>query len=185
MNHNETSPVYLGAHHVWGTPITIADDDRRRHLYIIGRPGAGKSRLMENLFLQDVYAGRGAAFIDPHGTSAARVLDYIPSYRHRDVVYFRPADLERPIGLNILQNVHPDHVQLVAQGIVGAFKSVWRDSWGPGWSAFSTMRLPRCWNNEPRRSWESFACLWMSVPQADCPPYHRSGDTGLLGSRVP
>jgi hypothetical protein len=131
MNHNETPPVYLGTHHVWGTPITIADDDRRRHLYIIGRPGAGKSRLMENLFLQDVYAGGGAGFIDPHGTSAARLLDHIPSYRHRDVVYFRPADLERPIGLNILQNVEPDHVQLMAQGIVGAFKSVWRDSWGP------------------------------------------------------
>jgi hypothetical protein len=83
-------------------------------LYIIGRPGAGKSRLMENLFLQDVYAGNGAGFIDPHGTSAERVLDHIPSYRHRDVVYFRPADLGRPIGMNILQNVHPDHVHLVA-----------------------------------------------------------------------
>src|SRR5205823_10693621 len=46
-------------------------------------------------------------------------------------VYFRPADFEQPIGLNILQNVHPDHVQLVAQGVVSAFKSVWRDSWGP------------------------------------------------------
>ena len=131
MNHNESHPVYFGAHHVWGTPIAITDEDRRRHVYIIGRPGAGKSRLMENLFLQDVFAGGGAAFIDPHGTSAERVLDLIPSYRTRDVVYFRPADLEQPIGMNILQNVHPDHVQLVAQGIVGAFKSVWRDSWGP------------------------------------------------------
>jgi hypothetical protein len=131
MNHNETPPVYVGAHHVWGTPIAITDDDRRRHVYIIGRPGAGKSRLMENLFLQDVYAGGGAGFIDPHGTSAERILDHIPSYRHRDVVYFHPADLDRPIGMNILQNVEPDQVQLVAQGIVGAFKSVWRDSWGP------------------------------------------------------
>jgi hypothetical protein len=89
---------------------------------------------MENLFLQDVFAGRGAGFIDPHGTSAERVLDYIPSYRHRDVVYFHPADVERPIGLNILKNVDvndPMAIDLVAQGIVGVFKSVWRDSWGP------------------------------------------------------
>jgi hypothetical protein len=128
---DESRPVYFGAHHVWGTPISITDEDRRRHLYIIGRPGAGKSRLMENIFLQDVYAGRGAAFIDPHGTSAERILDHIPSYRTRDVVYFHPADFEQPIGFNILQNVHPDHVQLVAQGVVGAFKSVWSNSWGP------------------------------------------------------
>jgi hypothetical protein len=127
---NKTQPVYFGADYIWGKPISITDEDRRRHLYIIGRSGAGKSRLMENLFLQDVYAGRGAAFIDPHGTSAKRVLDHIPSFRHRDVVYFRPADFERPIGINVLQNVPSDDVQLVAQGIVGTFKSVWRDSWG-------------------------------------------------------
>jgi hypothetical protein len=128
---DDIQPVYFGTHLVHDTPVPITDEDRRRHLYIIGRPGAGKSRLMENLFLQDIYAGRGTAFIDPHGTSAERVLDHIPSYRTRDVVYFRPADFEQPIGLNILENVHPDHVQLVAQGVVGAFKSVWSDSWGP------------------------------------------------------
>jgi hypothetical protein len=131
MNHNDSHSVYVGTDYVWGRPISITDEDRRRHLYIIGRSGTGKSRLMENLFLQDVHAGRGAAFIDPHGTSAKHVLDHIPSFRHRDVVYFRPADLERPMGINILQHVHPDDVQLVAQGIVGTFKSVWRDSWGP------------------------------------------------------
>jgi hypothetical protein len=130
---DENQPVYFGTHHVWDEPLpfSITDEDRRRHLYVIGRPGAGKSRLKENLFLQDVYTGRGAGFIDPHGTSAERILDHIPSYRTRDVVYFRPADFEQPIGMNILQDVHADQVQLVAQGIVGAFKSVWRDSWGP------------------------------------------------------
>jgi hypothetical protein len=98
---DESQLVYFGERDVWGppgVPIAITNEDRRRHLYIIGRPGAGKSRLMENLFLQDVYAGRGAAFIDPHGTSAERILDHIPSARTRDVVYFRPADLERSIG---------------------------------------------------------------------------------------
>jgi hypothetical protein len=131
---DESQLIYFGDHEVWGppgVPIAITNEDRRRHLYIIGRPGAGKSRLMENLFLQDVYAGRGAAFIDPHGTSAKRILDHIPSYRTRDVVYFRPADIERPLGINIFKDVDPDHVHLVAQGFVGAFKSLWRDSWGP------------------------------------------------------
>jgi Type IV secretion-system coupling protein DNA-binding domain len=134
MNHDDFHSVYVGFDYVWGTPISITDEDRRRHVYIIGLPGAGKSRLMENLFLQDVYAGRGAAFLDPHGTSAERVLDHIPSYRHRDVVYFHPADVERPIGLNIFKGVDKtDHkaIDRWAQGIVGTFKSVWRDSWGP------------------------------------------------------
>jgi hypothetical protein len=130
---DENNPVYFGTHHVWESdiPVSITDEDRRRHLYIIGSPGTGKSRLMENLFLQDVSAGRGGAFIDPHGTSAERIVDHIPSFRTRDVVYFRPADIALPIGFNILQNVPPDHVDLVTQGIVGAFKSVWSDSWGP------------------------------------------------------
>jgi hypothetical protein len=131
---DESHLVYFGERDMWGppaVPIAITNEDRRRHLSIIGKPGAGKSRLMENLFLQDVYAGIGAGFIDPHGTSAERILDHIPSYRTRDVVYFRPADLGWPIGINILQYVHTDHVHLVAQGIVGALKSVWNDSWGP------------------------------------------------------
>jgi hypothetical protein len=130
---DKTQPVYFGTHHVWDEPLpfSITNEDRRRHLYIIGRPGAGKSRLKENIFLQDVYAGRVAGFIDPHGTSAERILDHIPSYRTRDVVYFRPADFELPIGMNILQDVHPDQVPFVAQGIVGAFKRLWSDSWGP------------------------------------------------------
>ncbi len=131
MNEGESHPIYLGTNHVWGTPIPITEDDHCRHLYIIGLTGAGKSRLMENLFLQDVYAGRGAAIIDPHGTSARRVLDHIPTSRTRDVVYFNPADLERPIGINILENVHPDHAHLVAQEIVSAMRSLWSDSWGP------------------------------------------------------
>jgi hypothetical protein len=130
---DESQPVYFGTHQPWDEPLpfSITNEDRRRHLSIIGKPGAGKSRLMENLFLQDVYAGRGAGFIDPHGTSAERILDHIPSYRTRDVVYFRPADLELPLGFNIFDTVDLDHVHLVAQGIVGAFKSMFSDSWGP------------------------------------------------------
>jgi hypothetical protein len=123
--------VYFGTDLVWGTPISIADEDRRRSLYIIGKPGTGKSRLMENLFLQDVYNGLGAGFLDPHGTSAEYLVEHIPSYRTRDVVYFRPADVGWPQGINILEDVPRDKVHLVAQGIVGAFKSLWRDSWGP------------------------------------------------------
>jgi ABC-type ATPase involved in cell division len=89
MNDN-IQPVYFGAHQVWDTPISITDEDRRRHLYIIGRPGAGKSRLMENLFLQDIYAGRGAAFIDPHGTGTAQIRAILHAkrqpYRQSDCV---------------------------------------------------------------------------------------------------
>jgi hypothetical protein len=123
--------TYFGADFLWDRPTAITDTDRRQHMYLIGRTGTGKSTLIENLILQDIYRGLGIAFVDPHGTSAERLLDRIPSFRTRDVVYFRPADLERPLGINLLEEVHPDQAHFVAQGVVGAFKSIWSDSWGP------------------------------------------------------
>lgn len=81
--------------------------------------------------LQDIYSGRGFAFFDPHGDNARSLLRLIPPHRTRDVVYFSPADFERPIGVNILENVHPNDVHFVARGVFSAFKHIWRDSWGP------------------------------------------------------
>lgn len=83
--------------------IRLGDTDRRRHVYIIGQTGTGKSGLLENLALQDMLEGKGFAFVDPHGDSAERLLGMVPKERVEDVIYFSPGDMERPIGLNLFE----------------------------------------------------------------------------------
>jgi hypothetical protein len=83
------------------------------------------------LIIQHIQAGDGVGLIDPHGDLAEELLNHIPPKRADHLVYFNPGDLEFPIGLNVLANVPPDDRHLVASGIVGAFKGIWRESWGP------------------------------------------------------
>lgn len=106
-------------------------DDRRRHVYIIGKTGMGKSVLLENMVSFDVRAGHGLAVTDPHGDLVEKILDVIPSHRVNDVVYFNPADVDYPIAFNPLESVDPKYRHLVASGLVGVFKKIWADSWGP------------------------------------------------------
>lgn len=83
--------------------IRLSTNDRRRHTYMIGQTGTGKSGLLENLAYQDMMDGRGFAFIDPHGDSAERLLGMVPKDRVEDVIYFSPGDMENPIGLNLFE----------------------------------------------------------------------------------
>ena len=83
-------------------PIYITDDDRRRHIYVIGQTGTGKSTLLGNLIREDILAGKGVAIIDPHGDLVENALGFVPRERVDDVVYFNPGDLDRPLGLNML-----------------------------------------------------------------------------------
>lgn len=83
--------------------VRIMEDDRRRHLYVIGQTGTGKSVFLENLIIQDVQEGKGVCVIDPHGDLVARVLEFVPRHRLQDVIYFDPGDTERPIGVNMLE----------------------------------------------------------------------------------
>ncbi len=112
-------------------PFGIKTDDRRRHMYVIGKTGMGKSTLLENMIIQDIRAGRGLAVVDPHGDLVEKVVKYIPSYRVNDVVYFNPADVEFPIAFNILEAINPTYRHLVASGLIAVFKKIWVDSWGP------------------------------------------------------
>ncbi|MFA5185598.1 MAG: type IV secretion system DNA-binding domain-containing protein [Patescibacteria group bacterium] len=107
----------------------IKTDDRRRHTYIIGKTGMGKTTLMENMFLSDVLAGHGACYVDPHGDTAEKLLDFIPSYRINDIVYFNPADMDFPVGFNILETIDDSQKHLVAAGLMGVFKKIWPDVW--------------------------------------------------------
>jgi len=104
-------------------------DDRRKHMYIIGKTGMGKTTLLENLIIGDIIAGKGLCFIDPHGDSAEKILDYIPTHRINDVVYFNPADNEFPVAFNILEAVDEDKKHLVASGMMAVFKKIWPDVW--------------------------------------------------------
>jgi DNA-directed RNA polymerase subunit RPC12/RpoP len=107
----------------------IKTDDRRRHVYIIGKTGMGKTTLLENMILADIYAGHGCCYIDPHGDTAERLIDYIPSWRINDVIYFNPADVDHPIGFNVLEAVDERHKHLVASGMMGVFKKIWENLW--------------------------------------------------------
>ncbi|MEK7555474.1 MAG: type IV secretory system conjugative DNA transfer family protein [Patescibacteria group bacterium] len=84
-------------------PIYITDDDRRRHIYIIGQTGTGKSTLITNMAVSDINQGKGVAVIDPHGDLIEKILARIPKERLDDVIYFDPSDMQRPLGLNMLE----------------------------------------------------------------------------------
>ncbi len=85
------------------TEIRLSDEDRRRHLYIIGQTGTGKSVFLENMIIQDVQAGKGVCVIDPHGDMVEKILGFVPRHRAQDVIYFNPGDVQRPMGLNMLE----------------------------------------------------------------------------------
>lgn len=125
--------IVLGVREEWGNeiPFALTPRDRRHHLYAIGKSGTGKTTLLRNLILQDIAAGHGVGVIDPHGDLATELLDYIPQNRIEDVVYFNPADMEFPVGFNLLGQTPPDSRHLVASGIVNVFKSAFSSSWGP------------------------------------------------------
>lgn len=107
----------------------IKIDDRRRHMYVIGKTGMGKTTMLENMVLNDIYAGHGVGLVDPHGDFAEKIIDFIPANRINDVVYFNPADMDYPIGFNILETVRQEHKHLVASGLMGVFKKIWVDMW--------------------------------------------------------
>ncbi len=109
----------------------IKVDDRRKHMYLIGKTGMGKSTLQENMIVDDIRAGNGVAVVDPHGDLAEKVIKYIPSNRINDVIYFNPADINYPIAFNVVEHVESHLRHLVASGLLGVFQKLWADSWGP------------------------------------------------------
>ncbi|MFH1780706.1 MAG: CxxC-x17-CxxC domain-containing protein [Candidatus Nealsonbacteria bacterium] len=107
----------------------IKVDDRRRHVYTVGKTGMGKTAMLENMAIQDIQNGNGIGFVDPHGDAAERILYFVPSSRINDVVYINPADLNFPIAFNIMEQVDIEHRNLVAGGLMGVFKKIWPDVW--------------------------------------------------------
>jgi hypothetical protein len=110
-------------------PFGIKRRDRARHMYVIGKTGMGKSTLLENMAIQDIRNGEGMAFIDPHGSTADRIMEYVPEHRIKDVLYFAPFDMEHPIAFNVMEDVGYDKRHLVVSGLMSAFKKLWVDAW--------------------------------------------------------
>jgi len=109
----------------------IKKDDRRRHMYLIGKTGMGKSTILENMIIEDIRAGHGIAVVDPHGDLAEKVIEFIPDNRVNDVIYFNPADMDYPIAFNVVEHVESHLRHLVASGLLGVFQKLWAESWGP------------------------------------------------------
>lgn len=107
----------------------LTAEDRRRHLYVVGRTGVGKTTLLENLIRSDIAAGRGVCLIDPHGDLAETIIASIPSKRTNDVIVFDPADPLQAIAFNPL-SCRPGWEDRVTSGVVTSFKKIY-DSWGP------------------------------------------------------
>ncbi|MEK7192124.1 MAG: type IV secretion system DNA-binding domain-containing protein [Patescibacteria group bacterium] len=111
------------------TKFGIKVDDRRRHMYVIGKTGMGKTTLLENMVISDITNGHGVGVVDPHGDFAEKILDFIPKSRIKDTVYFSPSDIEFPIAFNPLEQVNNEFRHLVASGLMGVFKKIWPDVW--------------------------------------------------------
>jgi len=116
-----TSGLYLGKSTYRGIsrPIHMDLDDRRRHVYIIGKTGVGKSVLLKDMILQDIKEGKGVAAIDPHGDLVEGILPMIPPERAEDVIYFDPSDTDRPMGLNMLEAKTEEQKHYIVSSIIG------------------------------------------------------------------
>ena len=110
-------------------PFGIKRIDRARHMYVIGKTGMGKSTMLENMAIQDIRNGEGIAFVDPHGSTAEKLLEYVPEHRIDDVLYFAPFDMEYPVAFNVMEDVGFDKRHLVVSGLMSAFKKIWEDAW--------------------------------------------------------
>ena len=112
-----------------GKVFGIKCEDRRFHMYVVGQTGMGKTSLLTNMILNDIYGGEGVCFIDPHGDAVEGLLDYIPASRVDDVNYFNPADTEYPIPLNILDNVPQEKRHLLVSSVISIFRKLFNDHW--------------------------------------------------------
>ena len=162
--------IRLGLRQGWGgvePPFHISEEALRRHVYVVGKTGTGKTSLLKSIFLQLAEEDRGAALIDPHGDMVEEILDLLPARLAQKIIYFNPADLSFPIAWNILSHVELDERPRTASGIVSAFKNVWGESWGPRleYILYNTIRalldaehttilgLPKMLTNETYRRW--------------------------------
>ena len=115
--------------------------DRRRHLYIIGKSGVGKSKMLELLIRQDIAYGHGVCLIDPHGDLIDDILDFIPKTRIQDVILINPSDTAYPVSFNPLKNIDPELKHQITQGLIEVLKKQFGANWTPRLEMFSDLPL--------------------------------------------
>ena len=115
-----TEGLYLGVSSYRGVTrkVYISEDDRRRHMYIVGKTGTGKSELLKDMIMQDIHSGKGVCFMDPHGDAVKEIMEMIPPERADDVIYFNPGDTERPMGMNLLEAKTEDQKHFAATAVI-------------------------------------------------------------------
>ena len=129
LANNDITPIGVYNFRNQRKKFGIKIDDRRRHVYVIGKTGGGKTTLLENMVISDIQGGKGIGVIDPHGEFAEKMLDFVPEERLDDVIYFDPSDMENPIAFNPMEQVGTEFRHLVASGLMGVFKKIWADAW--------------------------------------------------------
>ena len=137
----EGSLLGINSYRGVATEIFLSPEDRLRHLYIIGQTGTGKTGLMKSMIIQDIQNGAGCCFIDPHGSDILDILAAIPPERYQDVIYFDPADLSRPLGLNFLEYEmsRPEQKTFIVNELLMIFKRLYGDvpeSMGPAFEQY-------------------------------------------------
>ena len=135
--------ILLGLNEYRGqvTEARLSDEDRLRHLYVIGQTGTGKTGFLKTQIQQDIKSGKGVCFIDPHGNDILDVLASIPPERYEDVIYFDPANIDRPFGLNLLEYdaSHPEQKTFIVNEILAIFRRLYGDvpeSMGPAFEQY-------------------------------------------------
>lgn len=154
-------------------PVYMTDDDRRRHLYIIGQTGTGKSTLLGNMMVQDIQAGKGLAVIDPHGDLVENALGFVPKERLDDVIYFNPGDLSRPMGVNMLDYDFnkPEEKTFIVNEMINIFDKLYdlKATGGPMFEQYMRNALLLLMEDMPNE-----AATLVEVPRIFSDPAYRS-----------
>jgi hypothetical protein len=140
---SEMKNILLGynSHQGVETDIYMKAIDRMRHMYVIGKSGVGKTNILKNMIIQDIKNGDGCCFIDPHGSDIEDILSQIPPERHEDVIYFDPTNINRPMGMNMLEYdpAFPEQKSFVVDELFGIFKKLYSgtpESMGPAFEQY-------------------------------------------------
>ena len=186
-------------------PVRIKQADRRRHMYIIGKSGSGKSELIKAMVRQDIEAGRGVCVIDPHGDLAQDCLAFVPKERADDVIYFSPADSERPMGLNLLEydERYPEQKTFVINEMLKIFDKLYdlKSTGGPMFEQYmrnamilvmddpasgsTLMEIPRVLSDERFRAYKLSKCKTQVVKDFWLKEASKAGGEASLANMVP
>lgn len=116
------TPLGISDYRSINVPIGLYDEDRLRHLYVVGKTGVGKSKFLKSLMISDIKQGKGMGVIDPHGDLVEEIMAHIPEHRKQDVIIFDPTDEEFPFCLNPLDIRETESKQVLAKGFIDIFK---------------------------------------------------------------